>query len=228
MIIFFLVPGCDNVALVGNGFCNDEINNPDCNYDGGDCCAMNANTDSCSDCSCHFIETCAAGYHPLVGNGFCNDDTNIAECDYDGGDCCGYCVVTDYCEDCACLGNINSDEATNPLVGDGICNDETNIVECDYDGGDCCPNPNMVGDAICHDDSNHLGCNYDGGDCCVNVNTDSCSECNCLGSGVIKSPGFPGNYDNNLDLTWLIQVQLGQTIEINFLSFDVEAESSCR
>ena len=139
---------------------------------------MNANTDSCSDCSCHFLETCAAGYHPLVGNGFCNDDTNIGE--------------------------------------------------CDYDGGDCCPNPNMVGDAICNDETNHLGCNYDGGDCCVNVNTDSCSDCNCLASGIITSPGFPGNYIKNLDLTWLIQVQMGQTIEIKFLSFHVESHFSFR
>ena len=136
--------------MVGNGFCNDETNSPDCNYDGGDCCVVNANTNSCSECVCHLIETCAAGYHPLVGNGFCNDDTNIAECDYDGGDCC------------------------------------------------------------------------------VNVNTDSCSDCNCLASGVITSPGFPGNYDNNLDLTWLIQVQMGQTIEINFLSFDLHSHSSCK
>ena len=82
---FFL--GCGNVTLVGNGFCNDETNNANCNYDGGDCCAMIANISSCSECACHLIETCAAGYHPLVGNGFCNDETNIAECDYDGGDC---------------------------------------------------------------------------------------------------------------------------------------------
>ena len=33
--------------------------------------------------------------------------------------------------------------------------------------------------------------------------------------------GCPGNYANNLELTWLIQVQMGQAIEINyFLSFD--------
>ena len=88
---------------------------------------------------------------------------------------------------------------THPLVGDGFCNNETNNFEC----------------------------NYDGGDCCVNVNTDLCSDCNCLGSGVITSPGFPGIYDNNLYLTWLIQVQMGQTIEINFQSFDVESHSSC-
>ena len=127
---------------------------------------MNANTDSCSDCSCHLIETCAAGYHPLVGNGFCNDDTNIAECDYDGGDCCGYCVVTEHCEACACLAGVLDDRITNPLVGNGVCNDETNNAECQYDGEDCCPNPNMVGDGICNDETNNIECNYDGGDCC--------------------------------------------------------------
>ena len=136
-----------------NGFCNDETNNAECNYDNGDCCIVNANTDHCTECACHLLEICEAGYHPLVGNGFCNDNTNIAKC------------------------------------------------------------------------------NYDGGDCCVNVNTDYCSECSCLGVGIITSPSptfqFPGNYDNNLDLTWLIQVQM-ESIEIKFLSFDVQSHSSCR
>ena len=160
---------------------------------------MNVNTSSCSECSCHLIETCAAGYHPLVGNGFCDDSTNIVECDYDGGDCCG-CVFTEHCDDCACLDNITSGEITNSVVGNNICNDETN----------------------------NLNCNYDGGDCCVNVITDSCSECNCLGGGVITSPGFPENYENILDLTWLIQVPFGQKIETTFLYFDVEYNSICR
>ena len=64
---------------------------------------MNANTNSCSDCGCHLIETCAAGYHPLVGNGVCNDETNIAGC-YDGWDCCGSNVDIDHCTECACHG----------------------------------------------------------------------------------------------------------------------------
>ena len=196
-VFSYLVPGCDNVGLVGNGFCNDETNNDNCNYDGGDCCVLNANKNSCSDCGCHLLETCAAGYHPLVGNGFCDGDTNIAECDYDGGDCC-----------------------SNPEhVANGVCDEVMNIAECSYDGGDCCINPNMVGDAICNDETNHMGCNYDGGDCCVNVNTDACSECNCLGSGFITSPGFPENYHGNLDLTWIIKVQIGQLIGISFLHF---------
>ena len=165
--------------MVGNGFCNDETNNEDCNYDGGDCCVVNTNTNSCSECECHIIETCAAGYHPLVRNGFCNAETNIAK--------------------------------------------------CDFDGGDCCPNPDMVGNAICNDETNNLGCDYDGGDCCLmNMDTSSCSECNCYGSGVISSPGFPISYDNNLDLSLLMQVQMGRAIEIKFLSFHVVYDPSCR
>ena len=92
----FPIPACDNVALVHNGFCNNETN--------------------IAECVCHFIETCAAGYHPLVGNGYCDEGTNKTECNYDGGDCCS-----------------NSD-----MVDNGICNDETNNLECNYDGGDCC------------------------------------------------------------------------------------------
>ena len=180
-IISSLVPGCDNSTLVANGFCDDETNNAECNYDGGECCVVNANTDYCSDCACHMLEICTAGYHPLVGNGICDNETNNFECSYDGGDCC-----------------LNTD-----IVGNGFCNDETN----------------------------HPGCNYDGGDCCVNgnsVNTDHCSDCHCLGGGVITSPGFPENYDIDLDLTWLIQVQIGQTMEINFLSFDLEEHPYCK
>ena len=44
---------CDYVELVGNGHCNDEANNIDCLYDGGDCCGGCANTDQCLDCLCH-------------------------------------------------------------------------------------------------------------------------------------------------------------------------------
>ena len=41
-----------NYAMIGNGHCNDETNNPTCNYDGGDCCISSPNTDHCSECVC--------------------------------------------------------------------------------------------------------------------------------------------------------------------------------
>lgn len=41
--------GC---TFVGDGFCDDSNNNPDCNFDGGDCCGENVATDFCSICEC--------------------------------------------------------------------------------------------------------------------------------------------------------------------------------
>ena len=143
----------------------------------------------------------------IVRDGFCNDETNNPGCNYDGGDCCGSCVVTEQCLECQCLGGVDGVELSSPSIGDGYCQDGNNNGACNYDGGDCC------------------------GSC---VNTDHCAECTCLAgdsgngiyqcatSGVITSPGYPQNYDSNLDLSWLIVVPIGQTIEINFISFQTE------
>ena len=146
---------CLYAALVGDGFCHDENNNVDCNYDGGDCCLSYVNTDQCSECICYGQETCAAGIMPSsVGDGFCNDETNNAICNYDGWDCCGSCVNTEHCIDCACLGNVTGLGVPNALVGDGYCNDDTNSPQCLFDGFDCCGST---------------------------VNTEFCSECSCHG-----------------------------------------------
>ena len=124
-----------NVTLVGNGFCNDEVNHADCNFDFGECC-VNINMDQCSDCTCHHQENCVAGFTPsVVGDGFCNDGSNNADCNFDGGDCCGSCVLNNQCTECACLGGA---DVINPLIGNWFCNDGLNNADCDYDGGDCC------------------------------------------------------------------------------------------
>ena len=54
--------------MIGNGYCNDETNNIDCNFDGGDCCGNCANADHCSDCVCHAespIASCGKYYQIL-------------------------------------------------------------------------------------------------------------------------------------------------------------------
>jgi hypothetical protein len=43
---------CSHQGLVGDGFCDDATNNPDCNYDGGDCCGSNRNISYCNTCLC--------------------------------------------------------------------------------------------------------------------------------------------------------------------------------
>ena len=177
--------------MVGDGFCNDETNTPDCNFDGGDCC-LNVKTDLCSECECHFKEFCGTGFHPWVGDGYCNDETNILECNYDGGDCCGN-ANTDKCYSCTCFLKETCAAGFPPFsVADGFCNDETNIPDCKFDGGDCC----------------------------VNINTDHCSQCLCSGGGFITSLGFPEYITDSLDLTWLIKVPLGLKIKIYFHKFN--------
>ena len=41
------------LRLIGNGFCNDETNSLECNFDGGDCCGACVNTNLCTECVCH-------------------------------------------------------------------------------------------------------------------------------------------------------------------------------
>ena len=37
---------------IGDGFCNDENNIEDCNYDGGDCCGISVKKNFCVNCTC--------------------------------------------------------------------------------------------------------------------------------------------------------------------------------
>ena len=38
--------------LLGDGYCDDEANNENCNFDGGDCCGPCINTKYCIECEC--------------------------------------------------------------------------------------------------------------------------------------------------------------------------------
>ena len=42
--------------------------------------------------------------------------------------------------------------------------------------------------------------------------------------GVITSPGFPEKYGLYVDCTWLIQINPGQIIQIEFLNLDIEID----
>ena len=45
-------PICGNESYKGDGFCDDNNNNPGCAFDGGDCCGSNVNTAFCTECKC--------------------------------------------------------------------------------------------------------------------------------------------------------------------------------
>ena len=109
LIVIYLtyITDCSQSFMIADGFCNDETNNENCGFDGGDCC-VNVNTALCTECNCFLQETCATGFHPLVGDGVCNDNTNIPECEYDGSDCCISPVIKDHCSHCECLGKLKT------------------------------------------------------------------------------------------------------------------------
>ena len=117
MDFFETIADCPTPLIVGDGFCNDETNNPDCNYDGGDCCGSCVVREQCSECQCIGGHDGNGVSSPSIGDSVCNDETNNGACNYDGGDCCS-------------IGT--------GLIGNGFCNIESNNAECDYDGGDCC------------------------------------------------------------------------------------------
>ena len=36
----------------GDGYCDDENNNSECDWDGGDCCGLDVDTSFCTECAC--------------------------------------------------------------------------------------------------------------------------------------------------------------------------------
>ena len=42
--------GCD---IAGDGYCDDATNDGRCNFDGGDCCVPDKNTEYCQFCLCY-------------------------------------------------------------------------------------------------------------------------------------------------------------------------------
>ena len=43
---------CVSPQWFGDNYCDDENNNSECGFDGGDCCGYNVNTEYCSECAC--------------------------------------------------------------------------------------------------------------------------------------------------------------------------------
>ena len=162
--------GCGSPNWQGDNSCDDENNNEECNWDGGDCCGYYVNTNYCYNCECldpNFNDTLLPNgciIPSWAGDNSCDDINNNEECNWDGGDCCGFNVNTNYCYYCECL--------------DPSFNDLLPITISPYIG---CLFPSWAGDNYCDDENNYQGCDFDGGDCCGdNVNTSYCYDCECL------------------------------------------------
>ena len=49
---YFIISDCNNPSFVGDGYCDDDTNNVDCEFDKGDCCGSLILTQYCHFCDC--------------------------------------------------------------------------------------------------------------------------------------------------------------------------------
>ena len=49
---YFIISDCNNPSFVGDGYCDDDTNNVDCEFDKGDCCGSLILTQYCHFCTC--------------------------------------------------------------------------------------------------------------------------------------------------------------------------------
>ena len=117
------------IPVIQDGYCDDDNNNEECGYDGGDCCectcisglyyecgedgffCRDPNSD-CVDPRVEMYPNCINGTIPDIQDGYCDDDNNNEECGYDGGDCCECICTYDH------LCGVNGFSCLDPEVAD--------------------------------------------------------------------------------------------------------------
>ena len=91
---------------LGDGYCDDDANNEECEFDKGDCCLLDAESkDYCKECICKERkepETCEVSPR-ILGDSVCDDRANIEACEFDKGDCCLLDIKSkEFCKECLC------------------------------------------------------------------------------------------------------------------------------
>jgi len=150
---------------IGDNYCDDECNNDDNDFDGGDCCqdeAAEGWNQYCNDCLCLEMPETTEGPAECpdewIGDNYCDDVCNNDDNDFDGGDCCQDEAAegwNHYCNDCLCLEMPETTEGPiecpDEWIGDNYCDDQCNNDDNDFDGGDCCQEePNDDWTAYCN------------------------------------------------------------------------------
>ena len=188
--------------LKGDGFCDDEVNNEFCNYDGGDCCNQYLDRSMCTDCFCHieYFPTKEYLNCPQVnlvngkwsfaghGNGHCDEEFNNYEEFFDAGDCCLQNPTIFY--DGSEINPIS--QSLFPKYADPPRPCLENECVCILNNLVC--NATQLGDGICQDFNNGPLCEHDLGDCCLKIwlpyeSKGNCCNCFChLGGGAAGAP----------------------------------------
>ncbi|CAM9132154.1 unnamed protein product [Ectocarpus sp. 13 AM-2016] len=183
-----MLENCGWAPGIGDGYCSEDLNTPECAYDGGDCCPCTCQDDSDDDWACTTfacidpeaacvnddditVDMVVNCIYPVdIGNGWCDGANNNEECGYDGGDCCE-CTCENGGKDYRCMEFSCIDPSAACVNDDDITVDM--FENCDYVSG--------IGNGLCDRDNNKEECGYDGGDCC---------SCTCQGDDDWSCGGY--------------------------------------
>lgn len=180
---------CFNLDWKGDGICDDQNNHGGCNFDGGDCCGDNVDTDLCTQCQCLEEED------PLPNAVGCcfKRENNSQEClctgtQIDDPETPGSCCLDDVDNPGNCYRTC-PDDCTNS--SQGICDTSTGICDCKpgFAGHNCseaCTANQITYANICQDCSagevpdvmsNLTACVACNSEEITNTNNGSCQAC---------------------------------------------------
>ena len=80
--INFIFSDCNNPSFVGDGYCDDDTNNVDCEFDQGDCCGSLILTQYCHFCKCTQYSTPSWTTTANISNFYqsCNMQNRVRAC----------------------------------------------------------------------------------------------------------------------------------------------------
>jgi len=152
---------CGSPEYFGDGQCDDNNNNADCSYDGGDCCGDDKpdNWDQfCKDCQCIEGGECTIEPHPDCVFPFNYQGITYSECtsvDYDQP----WCFVNET------TGQWDICKCTGPPGHPNYCSEHS---PCPENEGDCDYNTDCEGNLVCGTDNCGKDKGYEGwADCCT-------------------------------------------------------------
>ncbi|CAN0196406.1 unnamed protein product, partial [Hapterophycus canaliculatus] len=190
-----------------DSYCDYDLNNEECGWDGGDCCPCTCREYSSWSTTCGYYgydcmdpeapNTCSTesptpspaastdypeceGAIYSIGNGYCEYYNNNEECDWDGGDCCPCTCEDSSYYSCGYYGY----DCLNPAVSTE-CSSAPTPSPTPSPYPECSGLISFIGDGYCDFSNNNEECDWDGGDCCPCTCDDSdtlyaCGGYDCL------------------------------------------------
>ncbi len=168
------------ISEFDDGYCDEYLNNEQCQFDGTDCAMTSVCHRKCYLSEDESTKIKSGSIALGIRNGICEEALMLEQCCFDGGDC--------PCPECSCPTCPKNLADKHSWLGDNMCDRQLNSRICCFDLGDCgcitnedicedffddiancltCPIPNLgrIADGVCDIEFLNEECCMDGNDC---------------------------------------------------------------